>query len=274
MRVLVLVDPGKAPPRRALRLLLAGAAALALAAPAAGQDATYRIRSDLDAPLNADAGWAGEAGETVTVEADRPFRLRFEVPASQSNGDAYALQVRRNGGEWETLEAHDFPYPKRELELTFEEAEVGSAPPGWTMELGGPGSLNVGNAAPTGVLRAEGGESGSLALYPAPWPLPEFSMAARFRLPAGAEQGFALVFAYGNAVNHAQLRIDPAGTLSVVRIIDGHERFWPSLLLRSFLASGRRWRWSLRAESSSSSSVINLSSSPFRSPVAPPAGPA
>jgi hypothetical protein len=223
MRVFLLADHAKAPPRRLLQLLLAGAAALVMAVPAAAQDATFRVRYDIDAPLNADAGWAGEEGEAATVEADRPFRLRFELPSSRSNSDAYALQVRRNGGEWETLEAHDFPYPKRELAPTFKDAVVGLAPPGWTIKAGDPNSLTVADAAPSRVLRAEGGEGGALALYPAPWPLPEFSLAARFRLPAGAGTGFALVFAHADAANHTQLRLDPAGMLTVVRITDGRE---------------------------------------------------
>ena len=89
-------------------VLLAGCAA-----PASVLDeppGAFRVRSDASAALNADVGWAGATDEPVTVDADRPFRLRFE--ASPAAGDSVRLQVRRNGGAWADLEAHDFPYPE------------------------------------------------------------------------------------------------------------------------------------------------------------------
>lgn len=51
------------------------------------------------------------------VDADRPFRIRFELewPAAGAIGVAgesrFRLEVRRNGGRWEALLARDFPYP-------------------------------------------------------------------------------------------------------------------------------------------------------------------
>lgn len=41
--------------------------------------AAFRVRSDFTAGLNADAGWARALNEDVTIHADRPFRIRYEV---------------------------------------------------------------------------------------------------------------------------------------------------------------------------------------------------
>ncbi len=68
-----------------------------------------RVRIDFDAGLNAEEGWADNAG-AATVWADRPFRLRFEVEASGPGG-VLGLEARRNGGAWSRVLARDFPYP-------------------------------------------------------------------------------------------------------------------------------------------------------------------
>ncbi|MEX2465756.1 MAG: hypothetical protein WD995_02535, partial [Gemmatimonadota bacterium] len=91
-------------------------------------EAAFRVRADVAAPLDADHGWAGALNENVTVEADRPFRLRFEVrnPVQVGGNGRMRLEVRRNQGEWTAVEAHDFPLPARELEVTFETVESGA----------------------------------------------------------------------------------------------------------------------------------------------------
>jgi hypothetical protein len=73
----------------------------------------FRVRSDFAAGLNADQGWAGAPNENVTIYADRPFRVRFEVERSpESHGSQqFRLQYRRNAGTWTDVEAHDFPHP-------------------------------------------------------------------------------------------------------------------------------------------------------------------
>ena len=70
------------------------------------------MRSDFAAPLNADVGWAGAPNENVIIEADRPFRIRFEVAAAPDAGPVapIMLQYRRNAGQWTAVEAHEFPY--------------------------------------------------------------------------------------------------------------------------------------------------------------------
>mgnify|MGYP001829183767 CR=1 FL=1 len=74
---------------------------------------SFRVRSDFTAELNFDQGWAGALNENVTVFADEPFRVRFEVeraPGSTAPQE-FRLQYRRNGGDWTNVEAHDFPHP-------------------------------------------------------------------------------------------------------------------------------------------------------------------
>ena len=80
---------------------------------AADRQVGFRIRSSFDAPLNADQGWAGDPEKNVTIFADEPFRIRFEVERTPGKAGArrFRLQVRRNGKSWESLEVHDFPKP-------------------------------------------------------------------------------------------------------------------------------------------------------------------
>jgi hypothetical protein len=81
------------------------------AAPSA--QSSFRVRSDFGVPLNADHGWAGAVNEDVTIAADRPFRIRFEVERAplSSGSREFRLQYKRNAGEWTDVEAHDFPKP-------------------------------------------------------------------------------------------------------------------------------------------------------------------
>ncbi|MEE4152819.1 MAG: hypothetical protein V2I27_01540 [Erythrobacter sp.] len=177
---------------------------------------TYRVREDTAAPLDADQGWAGEEGQTVAVEADRPFRLRFETEGNPS-GDPLALQVRRNGAAWETLEAHDFPYPKREYELSLSpEAN------GWGVLIGSPNGLAVEAAAGGAILRASGGAGGLLAAFGLPWEAsPDITIAARFALD-DAKDRVSLIWGLVDRANHYSARIGD-GSVSILRIVGGRE---------------------------------------------------
>ena len=95
-----------------LLTLLLAAASLTSQPGTAGKPA-FRVRSDFTAPLNADQGWGGAVNENVVIDADRPFRIRFEVEAAGSSSARreLRLQYRRNAGEWIDVEAHDFPKP-------------------------------------------------------------------------------------------------------------------------------------------------------------------
>ena len=101
------------PPGLGGALVLAALAASGCAGPVAAPPeapGAFRVRADVGAPLDADAGWAAGPNEPAVVAADRPFRIRFE--AAPAPADSLRLQVRRNGGPWEPVGAHDFPYPE------------------------------------------------------------------------------------------------------------------------------------------------------------------
>lgn len=77
----------------------------------------FRVRSDADVGLNANAGWAGALNESVTLPVEAPFRLRFEVetPLDAPFVERFRLQYRRNGGPWRPVLAADFPYATSEV---------------------------------------------------------------------------------------------------------------------------------------------------------------
>jgi hypothetical protein len=204
--------------------------------PAAAQEATFRVRADLETSLNADDGWAGRPGEAVTVEADRPFRLRLEIEP-HGDGGGYVLQGRRNQGPWQTLEAQEFPYPQRELELDFGKVASAAASRGWTPHVGGAEALQIVQDGGDRVLRVTGGGSGVAASYPAPWPLPSFGLAARFRLTEREGSGLTLMFAYVDAHNHGFARFD-AGEIVIGRVANGIETW-----LLQTAAPVRRGAW-------------------------------
>lgn len=201
------------------------------------QDPSYRIRADLEAPLNADAGWSAAANERVAVNADAPFRLRMEAELPEgAPATALRLQARRNGSAWETLEAHDFPYPSLEYQMTFEDSALGTAPPGWTVHRGAASDLQVVEVNSGRALRARGGADGLVATVAAPWPIPEFKFGGTYLLPAGTRDGFSLVFGYTDARNHGRVDLDPAGVIRVLLIANGREtvlREEPAQIVRS-----------------------------------------
>ena len=157
----------------------------------------FRVRADVSTPLNADAGWAGALNEPVTITVDRPFRLRIEaVLPAVANAQPLQLQYRRNGGEWFAVGAHDFPYPEREIEIDFADAEAGSTPAGWRVVTGAGADITAAGAADASVLRATAGDEPLIGLYQLPWDLDEFSFAVEYRLPDDGQGSGGIVFGY------------------------------------------------------------------------------
>jgi hypothetical protein len=190
----------------------------------AGGQAAFRVRSDFAAGLNSDQGWAGALNENVTVSADQPFRIRFEMEgnATATGTRQFQLQYRRNEGEWTAVEAHDFPHPERDLTLRFARAEVGGAPQGWSVAQGSSDGLTIAAEGRQNVLRAQAGQEALIGVYTPPWQATE--MATQFRLPAGSRAGIGFVFGYVDAGNHGRVALDPvAGSIRLSRFANGME---------------------------------------------------
>ena len=191
-------------------------------APAADQQTAFRVRSDFTAGLNADQGWAGALNENVTVNTDEPFRIRFELESSAAANDErrFRLQYRRNGGEWTNVDAESFPKPEKELDLDFENYEGGEITEDWSVVLGNASDMEV---AEDEFLQVRTNQEPLLAigLYEANWEPTEF--AAVIRLPNGNQSGTGIIFGYVDPENYCCVYLDPAGTISVSRFVDGEE---------------------------------------------------
>ena len=147
---------------------------------AGDRQTAFRVRADFDAALNSDHGWAADINQPATVQADQPFRLRFEVASGDDREPRqYGLQVRRNDGEWQPLLAEDFPYPEKVYELPLDTA-AGHMDSTWQIELGSTVAMR---RQAEGHLRIETDEQPLLALgrYAIQWQPAEF--AVELRLP-------------------------------------------------------------------------------------------
>jgi hypothetical protein len=190
----------------------------------AGGQTSFRVRSDFSAGLNSDQGWAGALNENVTIYADRPVRVRFEVERhpEPTGGGRFRLQYRRNEGDWTDVEAHDFPHPERELDVDFANISVGATPEGWTVAHGNAAGMTVAAEGQQKVLRPRSDQEPLIGLYTSPWESTE--MAAEFRLPAENRTGVGFVFGYVDAGNHCRVFLDAAaGAIRVSRFVNGRE---------------------------------------------------
>lgn len=187
-----------------------------------GQTA-FRVRNDFDAPLNADHGWAAALNETVTIYADQPFRVRFEVETGpQLGGMPFRLQARRNAAEWAYVEAHDFPYPTRELDLDFDEIPVGRTPTGWSVEQGNTTGVVVSQMNGHKLLRIQAGEQPLIVVHSPSWEVTE--LAAEIQLFPGNQAGAGFVFAYTDPQNFSRVFLDvSSGAIRVSQILNGAE---------------------------------------------------
>lgn len=183
----------------------------------------FRVRTDFAATLNADTGWAAGVNQPARVQADQPFRLRLEIEHSDS-GEArrYRLQVRRNNGAWQPLDAENFPQPAKELELNFEQRPPGAPGEQWQWVHGDSDFMNWAGDAGEGYLqlRTTGKTALALAPYHTHWQPVEF--AADLRLPAEGRAG--LVFDYQDAGNYQRVDLQAGTGVHLVQVREGGER--------------------------------------------------
>ncbi|WP_077529214.1 sialidase family protein [Vreelandella utahensis] len=184
----------------------------------------YRVRTDFNAMLNADSGWAAEVNQPARVQADHPFRLRVEVEHGDSaEPNRYGLQVRRNGGDWQPLGAENFPKPAKVLTLDFEDHPQDALREQWQWASGDRAVLEWAGESGDGYLRVEAGETPVLApaRYHTHWEPVEF--AADVRIPEGQTGRAGLVFGYEDADNYQRVDVEPGKGLHVVQVRDGRE---------------------------------------------------
>jgi len=184
----------------------------------------FRVRSDFDASLNSEQGWAGALNENVTVYADQPFRIRFELerPPGPASGQQFRLQYRRNSGVWTNVEAHDFPHPERDISVDFSRFEAGTQPDGWTVVKGNSSGMAIETDKHQNVLRAKADQEPLVGLYTPLWDVTE--MTSQFRLAPNNHNGIAFVMGYADINNYCRIQLDPnPGTIRVSHFINGIE---------------------------------------------------
>ncbi|MBN2412839.1 hypothetical protein JXQ31_14210 [candidate division KSB1 bacterium] len=184
----------------------------------------FRIRSDFTATLNSDEGWAGAPNENVTVFADQPFRIRFELesPAEPAISRQFRLQYRRNSGVWTDIEAHDFPHPERDISVNFSQFETGMQPAGWTVFKGNSSNMVVTTDNEKDILHIKTDQDPFVGLFTPPWEATE--LASQFRLTPDNHNGIAFVMGYVDSNNYCLVQLDPtSGTIRVSRVINGRE---------------------------------------------------
>lgn len=192
---------------------------------ASSHQTAYRVRSDFDAALNADNGWAGKTGEDVSVNMDAPFRLRFELvtPDESNTGQPFQLQSRRNGGEWQRVGAENFPLPEKATELNFEEELTRNLDAIWQIDQGDASALEIAGQSGDSYLKVTASDGPVLAIgqYETTWEPVEF--AVKMRLPEGGTSGAGVVFGYVDSENYNLVFLDPTGVIVVTQVEDGTE---------------------------------------------------
>lgn len=178
----------------------------------------FRVREAFDAALDSDRGWAGAIDEPATALADRPFRLRFEVSATDEADRPrhYRLETRRNGGAWEPLPAENFPQPEK-----VHEFPLGSPDRAWRVVRGEAASLRARSDDGDEYLEIATGDQPLLVLgeYAVHWQPVEFAAELRFDDPDRGRAG--LVFDYRNAENYSRVDVIAPDSVRLVRVEEG-----------------------------------------------------
>ena len=175
----------------------------------------FRVRADADAELNSDQGWAGAINQPVTVQADQPFRLRFEVALGNNSLEPrrYGLQFRRNDGDWQPLLAEDFPYPEK-IDALILDARLDQT---WRFEQGSAAGMQW---QTEGYLRIESSEQPLLALgrTAIQWQPSEF--AVELRLPDDSRAQAGVVFQASDDGSNAWVDLT-ANAIRIVHEVEG-----------------------------------------------------
>lgn len=190
---------------------------------ASARQTAFRIRRDSGIALNEDGGWAAAINQPAMVEADQPFRIRFEVEAGNYPAPRrFALQFRRNEGPWQPLLAEDFPYPSHRVER-----EPGALDRAlehdWVIEEGSVGNLQRMSEGGTGPLRIQTRDSPfrAWASTDIEWTPSEFAL--EFRLPEEAENRVGLIFEQLGDGGYSLVEFGPGGRARVIGV-DGVQR--------------------------------------------------
>jgi len=205
---------------------------------AAGDRQTaFRVRSDFDADLNSHTGWAAAVNAPATVEADRPFRIRFEVEAGKDPAPRrYGLQFRRNDGDWQPLQAEDFPYPQKRVELALDGAGDQDLDGAWSLRRGTPDVIRRHPEDP-GAIRVETARQAlhTDGRYTIHWRPSE--LAVELLLPDVPDARAGLVLAERDSGGHLWLELAAPDTLRLINVDDDRNEVLATT--RSDLGLGR-----------------------------------
>jgi hypothetical protein len=180
----------------------------------------YRVRLEAGRPLNDDGGWAAPINTPATVTVDQPFRLRFEVDAGDGgHARVFALQYRREGGDWRPLPAEDFPYPLKVFEGSPGTIDS-PANAGWQVIEGRADFRHLPD--PALAIAAGAAPVRAWAETDIEWTPSELSLGVR--LPAGATTAFGVLFEDRGDEHYSALELVPPDRVRVSRVDpDGRE---------------------------------------------------
>ncbi|MEE4296735.1 MAG: hypothetical protein V2J20_08980 [Wenzhouxiangella sp.] len=193
------------------------------------QQVAFRVRSEFQADLNADSGWAAGVNEPAVVQADEPFRIRFEVQTAQSAHDPvrFGLQFRRNGGQWAPVLGENFPQPEKiaKIEPRDESADVFRS--SWVFVEGGVRDLSI-NGKGSGMTlghndpqASNNGEHPVLAFstHTPTWEPTEFASELHFSSPGELSGGLAVH--YHSPQDYVRVELANGKALRVVELARG-----------------------------------------------------
>ena len=95
------------------RLIVVCTVCLITAAAMCDGQVHFRIRSDDTRTLNEDAGWVAATDVSAAMEAQRKFRIRFEIEEAGARAENYRLQYNKNGTGWKDAEGYRDDNPNK-----------------------------------------------------------------------------------------------------------------------------------------------------------------